>query len=100
MSTHVSPEQELQQKQRQAVETLTGQVTVLKEKIIRLETEIEQRQQLVEKKRKAALLPASKEEGDALKLEVSAHETKIRQAEDELILTKGQLEALKRSRAV
>ena len=98
-SAHASPELEQRNKQRQAIEALEGKLAEQKDKIVRLEIEIEQRRLLVEKKRQE-MQTASKEDADALKLEITTHQIKMRQAEDELVIAKGQLEALQRSRSV
>ena len=92
-----APELEQRAKQRQATEALVAKISEEKHKIIRLEVEIEQRRHLVEKKL-AAIAGASAEDIAGLKSEITAQKSKIRQAEDDLIIANGQLEALQRSR--
>ncbi|MCE7914783.1 MAG: hypothetical protein DYH15_08880 [Nitrosomonas sp. PRO4] len=88
VSAHQSPELEQRVKQRQIME-----------KIASLEAEIEQRQNLINNKYQI-LRSASQDEANALTIEVTNHQGKKRQAEDELIITKGQLEAMRRNKII
>lgn len=88
VSAHQSPKLEQRVKQRQIIE-----------KIASLETEIEQRQNLIDKKYQI-LQSASQDEADVLKAEIATQCGKKRQAEDELIIIKSQLEVLQRSKLI
>lgn len=99
VSAHAPPELEQQEKRRQATEALEAKIAEQKEKIVRFEAEIEQRRQAVKNKREA-MTGAPTDEAASLKLEITAYQTKMRQAEDDLIIAKSQLEALQRSRSV
>ena len=95
VSANVSPELEQREKQRQATESLEVKLAEQKDKIVRWETEIEQRKRLVESKRQV-MQTASKEDADAFKIEIATHQSKMRQAEDELVIAEGQLKSLQR----
>lgn len=99
VTAHASPELEQREKKRQADQALEGKLADQKDKVVRLEIEIEQRKQLVEKKRQT-MQNAPKEDIDVLKLEITTHQTKLRQAEDELVISTSQLDALQRSRSL
>ncbi len=97
VSANASPELEQRDKQRQTKEALESKIIEQKNRIAALEVEIAQRKQLIETKH-AAIPGAPADDVEALKSEISAHRTKMRQAEDDLLIAKAQLEVSLRSR--
>jgi hypothetical protein len=91
VNANASPELELRDKQRQTKDALEAKITEQKNRIAALEVEIEQRRQLIEKKH-AGMSDASVDDIEALKLEIATHRIKMRQAEDDLLIVRGQLE--------
>ncbi|HEX8874319.1 MAG TPA: hypothetical protein VF780_06785, partial [Nitrosospira sp.] len=97
VSANISPELEQRNKQRQAKEALEAKIAEQRSKIAGLEMEIAQRKQLIEEKH-AAIPGAPADDAEALKSEIASHRAKIRQAEDDLVIAKGQLEVSLRNR--
>lgn len=99
VSTHSAPELERRDKQRQFTEVEESKIFQQKEKIVALEIEMKHREQSLARK-KAEMADASNEEIEALKSEITAHKSKMRQVEDDLIIAKSHLEALQKSRSM
>jgi chromosome segregation ATPase len=91
VNANASPELELRDKQRQTKNALEAKITEQKNRVAALEVEIEQRRQLIEKKH-TAMSDVLVDDIEALKLEIATHRIKMRQAEDDLLIVRGQLE--------
>ena len=94
VNAHLPPELQQQEKRRQAKDALLDKLAEQTDKVVALESEIAQRRQLVETNR-ASMAGASNEDIETLKSAISTQRSKLKQAEDEIVLARNQLAVLK-----
>jgi hypothetical protein len=95
MSLNEPPEAGRREKRRRNREEFESKLAEQKGRMARLETEIEHRNQLIEKKR-IAIKSADPQDAEFINAVIKSNGDKIRQAEDDLVVAKSQFEALLR----